>query len=146
MDVYQWKDGRVHLISSGSDGNDSFLASSSASGDDVFFLNRERLVATDRDDAADIYDARVGGGFPQAAEPSLCEGIEGCQGQGSAAPPFVDPASGSFSSPLKRLNPSAQRLRKALKACKHKKKKKAKARCRAAAKKRYAKASNGRGN
>jgi Tol biopolymer transport system component len=144
MDVYEWKNGRVRLISSGSDGTDSFLASSSDSGDDVFFLTRERLVATDRDEALDIYDARAGGGLPQTRERSECEGIEGCQGPGGGMPSFADPASGSFSSPLKRLRPNAQRLRKALKACKHRKKKKARARCRAAAKKRYGKAPDGR--
>jgi hypothetical protein len=152
QDVYLWKDRRVHLISSGSGGGDSFLASSSASGEDVFIVTRQQLLASDKDDSADIYDARVGGGFPQAVPPTACEGIEGCQGPGSASPPFTDPATGSFSSPLKRLDPKAQRLRKALKACKHRKKKKARARCRAAAKKRYGragkkvhgKASNGR--
>lgn len=143
-DVYEWKGGRLYLISSGSDGNDSFLASSSASGDDVFFVTRERLVGTDRDDLADIYDARVNGGFPQPVTTSPCGGIEGCQGPGNGSPPFTDPASGSFSSPLKRLDPNAQRLRKALRACKHKKKKKARARCRKAAKKRYGKAAKGR--
>jgi hypothetical protein len=144
QDVYLWKHGRVDLISSGSGGSDSFLASSSASDDDVFFLTRQQLVASDKDDSADIYDARVGGGFPQPVPPSLCEGIEGCQGAAGNPPPFTDPASGSFSSSLKRLDPDAQRLRKALKACKHKKKKKARAKCRAAAKKRYGKASKGR--
>jgi hypothetical protein len=145
MDVYEWKEGRVHLISSGSGGVDSFYASSSASGNDAFFATYEPLLPSDKDDAADIYDARVGGGFPQAAEPILCGSIEGCHGAGSSPPPFSDPASGSFSSSQK-LDPKAQRLRKALKACKHKKKKKAKARCRKAAKKRYGKASNGRGH
>jgi hypothetical protein len=144
MDVYQWKGHRVRLISSGTDGGDSFLASSSDDGTDVFFQTRERLLASDRDDNEDIYDARVGGGFPKAPEASLCEGIEGCHGPASGSPPFENPASGSFSSPLKQRSPNAQRLRKALKACKHKKKKRARARCRAAAKKRYGKASKGR--
>lgn len=146
MDVYQWKDGRVHLISSGSGGGDSFFASSSASGDDVFFGTYQSLLPSDKDDAADIYDARVGGGFPQAVEPTRCGSIEGCHGAAGNSPPFVDPTSGSFSSQQKRLDPKAQRLRKALKACKHKKSKRAKARCRKAAKKRYGKASNGRGH
>jgi hypothetical protein len=146
MDVYQWKDGRVHLISSGSGGVDSFLASSSASGDDVFFVTYQSLLPSDKDDSADIYDARVGGGLPQIAESTPCGSIEGCHGAASNPPPFSDPASGSFSSPQKRLDPRAQRLRKALKACRHKKSKRAKAKCRKAAKKRYGKASNGRGH
>jgi hypothetical protein len=143
-DVYEWKDGRIHLISTGTSGSVSFLASSSVSGNDVFFLTRQRLIPSDRDDNVDIYDARTGGGFAQPVPPNPCEGIEGCHGAGSSAPPFEDPASGTFSSPQKQPSPKAERLRKALKACKHKKKKKARAKCRAAAKKRYGKASNGR--
>lgn len=143
MDVYQWKGGRVHLISSGSGGGDSFLASSSADSTDVFFQTRDRLVASDRDESSDLYDARVGGGFPKAVEASLCEGIESCHGPASGSPPADNPGSSSFSSPLKQPSPKALRLRKALKACKHKKKK-ARAGCRAAAKKRYGKGSNGR--
>lgn len=143
-DVYEWKEGRVRLISTGTSGSVSYLASSSVSGNDVFFLTRQRLVPSDQDDNVDIYDARVGGGFPQAAPPNPCEGIEGCHGAGSSAPPFDDPASGSFSSLQKQPSPKAERLRKALKTCKHKKKKKARAKCRAAAKKRYGKGSNGR--
>jgi len=146
MDVYQWKDGRVHLISSGSGGVDSFLASSGANGDDVFFATYQSLLPSDKDDNADIYDARVGGGFPQAGESIPCESIEGCHGAAGTPPAFSDPASSSFSSPQKRLDPKAQRLRKALKACKHKKSKKAKAKCKKAAKKRYGKASKGRAN
>jgi hypothetical protein len=143
-DVYEWKDGRVHLISTGTSGSISYLASSSVSGNDVFFLTRQRLIPSDQDDNVDIYDARVDGGFPQPPPPNPCEGIEGCHGAGSSAPPFEDPASGSFSSSQKQPVPKAERLRKALKACKHKKNKKARAKCRAAAKKRYGKASNGR--
>jgi hypothetical protein len=142
-DVYEWEDGRVHLISSGTDGNPSGLSSSSVSGDDVFIATRSQLVAADRDEVVDIYDARVGGGFPKPPPPGLCEGIEGCHGSAGVAPPFSDPASGTLSSPLKPPSPNARRLHKALKACKHKPKR-ARAKCRAAAKKRYGKASGGR--
>jgi hypothetical protein len=144
VDVYQWKGGRVHLISSGSGGGDSFFASASVSGDDAFFVTSDRLVPSDNDDAEDIYDARVKGGFPRAMGSTACEGIEGCHEPARGSPAFVDPASSSFKSSLKQPLPKAERLHKALRACNHRKKKKAKAKCRAAAKKRYGKASNGR--
>ena len=143
QDVYEWEGGRVHLISSGV-GPFATYGSASADGKDVYIATRAQLVPSDRDELADIYDARVDGGFPQPTTPNLCESLEGCHGPASSAPPFADPASGSFSSGLKSQSPAAQRLRKALKTCKHKKTKKAKARCKKAAKKRYAKASKGR--
>jgi hypothetical protein len=134
-DVYEWEDGRVHLISSGTDGNPSLLASSSATGDDVFISTREQLVVADHDENVDVYDARVGGGFPKAASPSSCEGLEGCHGTAKAAPSFADPASGSLSGAA-QLSPSARRLKAARKACK-KKPKKARAKCTANAKKHF---------
>jgi hypothetical protein len=143
QDVYEWRDGRVHLISSGAGGYDSVYASSSISGDDVFFKTRQQLVPGDIDQNIDVYDARVGGGFPQPPPPSICEGVEGCHGPASNSPPFADPASGSLSA-ARPLSPAARRLQKALASCKHKKGKKTKAKCKAKAKKRSSKASNGR--
>ena len=143
-DIYEWAGGRVYLISGGSDGDVSFLASSSESGDDLYIATRQQLVAGDVDGNFDIYDARVDGGFPKAVPPSPCEGIDGCHGAASAAAPFNEPHSRSFSSSLKAPSPQAQRLQNALKACRHKKGKKAKAKCKASAKHRFGKGSTGR--
>jgi hypothetical protein len=137
-DVYEWKDGRVHLISGGTGGGDSFYASSSVSGNDAFLVTRQQLAASDNDQNVDVYDARVGGGFPGAPQASACEGVEGCHGPASAAPSFANPASGSLSGAA-QLNPSARRLQAARKACK-KKPKKARAKCTANAKKHFTKA------
>ena len=47
----------------------------SPDGSDVFFVTRERLLGWDNDASYDLYDARVGGGFPEPApEPDPCQG------------------------------------------------------------------------
>jgi hypothetical protein len=137
-DVYEWKDGRPYLISSGSSGDPSLYASGSKNGDDVFFTTREQLIPADRDQILDLYDARVGGGFPRPVQISPCEGAEACHGPASSGPAFADPASGSISGAA-QLSPSARRLQAARKACK-KKPKKARAKCTANAKKHFTKA------
>jgi hypothetical protein len=141
-DVYEWENGRAQLISSGTVGEPSFYASGSANGNDIYLATRQQLVAADQDQDVDVYDARVDGGFPKAAQSSLCEGAEACHGPASTAPAFTNPASGSLSTPAP-LSASARRLKAALKACKQKPKK-ARAKCRASARKRFTKA--GRAN
>jgi hypothetical protein len=76
----------VRLISSGTDSTDSFMMDASADGYDAYFVTRQRLVGWDRDDAYDLYDARVGGGFPEPPPaPKECAG-DACQGQASSPP------------------------------------------------------------
>jgi hypothetical protein len=137
-DVYEWKNGEAYLISSGTSGDSSYYASASKSGDDVFFATREPLVASDRDQLLDVYDARVGGGFPRAAQSTPCEGAEACHGSARSAPGFADPATAVLSG-ASALSPGARRLKAALKACKQKPKK-ARAKCRSKARKRFTKA------
>jgi Tol biopolymer transport system component len=71
-DTYLWEDGDVSLISSAGP-SDSTVADMSASGDDIFFLTRDRLVPQDVDGSIDIYDARVSGGFPRQPPEIVCE-------------------------------------------------------------------------
>jgi hypothetical protein len=77
--VYQYHDGEVSLVSPASDeGNARFLGASE-SGRDVFFSTTAKLVSSDVDSAGDIYDARIGGGFPEPPSAAGCEDAE-CQG------------------------------------------------------------------
>ena len=64
VDVYEFENGFVSLISNGTGSFDSFLQDVSASGNDVFFATADELVGQDQDNLVDLYDARVGGGFP----------------------------------------------------------------------------------
>jgi NHL repeat len=83
-DVYEWHDGTVSLISSGTGAHGAQLISTTPSGNDVFYYTDQRLVGWDVDNNVDIYDARVGGGFPEPpAQPPSCEG-EACRNGGSS--------------------------------------------------------------
>ncbi len=102
QDVYEWEPngvglcresgGCLALISSGHYPKDSHFVNASATGDDVFFTTREALVPQDKDgDFMDLYDARVGGGFPE--EPIVDCSAETCPNPQPPPPP--DPTAGS---------------------------------------------------
>lgn len=85
-DVYQYRDGALTLISTGKDPGGAVFAGASADGTDVFLITAERLVPQDTDSGvADMYSARIGGGFAPPQDPPSC-GTD-CQGPGPA--PFV---------------------------------------------------------
>jgi hypothetical protein len=73
-DVYEWHDGVISLISSGTSSQESILVGASANGSDVFFMTHSQLVPQDTDSSADIYDARIDGGFPPPTESAACLG------------------------------------------------------------------------
>lgn len=137
QDAYMWEQGSPSLVSTGQSGDPSSFVGASRSGDDVFFVTRERIVPTDQDNNLDVYDARVGGGFPYLAPPPPCEGESGCRGPAGSARPGANPATETFDSDVRPLDPARQRLKKALRACKQKPIRKARAKCRKRAKKRY---------
>jgi len=96
-DVYQYFDGKLKLISSGSAVGGSAFLDASPSGSDVFFTTPQSLVGSDTDNAISIYDARVGGGFPEPPPPpSPCE-AESCRGGASNPGAVATPGSSSFS-------------------------------------------------
>jgi hypothetical protein len=94
-DVYEWENGRIYLISSGQGTAGSILAGASSNGDDVFFRTTDRLVSQDIESAAQVYDARVGGGFPYRPFVPGCDSGQ-CQGPQTPAPVFGAPASATF--------------------------------------------------
>ena len=92
-DVYEYwtATGALSLISAGTGGSDSEIADNSPDGHDVFFFTRDSLVKSDTDGGArDIYDARVGGGFPDPPEPSSCT-EDACQPLAKSAPAPLSP-------------------------------------------------------
>ncbi len=93
-DVYEWEDGKVQLISTGRSQYHSYLLDTSASGDDVFIATREGLAGDDRDGAFDVYDARIGEGFP--AEPAKPECVSNCRPPSDAAPAMPSAATVTF--------------------------------------------------
>ncbi len=146
-DVYEYGNGKVQLLSSGTSEAGSHFLDATPNGSDAFISTAQRLLPRDSDSIYDYYDVREGGGFaePPASVPP-CEG-EGCKGTVAGAPTFGAPGSLAFSGPgnlpapvskkpaVKRLT-NAQKLARALKACKRKPKRQ-RARCQAQARKRY---------
>jgi NHL repeat-containing protein len=106
--------GCLRLISSGQSPSASEFIDADETGTDAFFETSASLLPQDPG-LVDIYDARVGGGFPPPpAPPAPCEG-EACQ-HPSAPPAEVTPSSSSYVGPG---NETPHRK----KAKKHKKKK-----------------------
>ncbi len=90
-----WSEGVVSLVSGGSSPTSDYGQVISPSGRDVFFRTEMGLVAQDTDGAADIYDARLGGGFPVGPAPRQpCSG-DACQGPLTNPAPLLVPGSES---------------------------------------------------
>ncbi len=94
-DLYvQSAGGCLSLISSGQSLGDSELIDVGQSGRDVFFTTAASLLPQDPG-LIDVYDARIGGGYPPPPKPpAVCEG-DACQGPVSA-PNDPTPASAAF--------------------------------------------------
>jgi hypothetical protein len=101
-DVYEWlapgtgsctrAGGCLALISSGQGEQDSTFYGMTPDGHDIFFTTQEKLIGADLSGSYSIYDAREGGGIPEAAAEAPCQG-DACQGQGSSPPALPVPAS-----------------------------------------------------
>jgi hypothetical protein len=98
-------DGCVGLVSSGTSKEESAFLDASESGDDVFFLSAAQLSRQDTDSTFDVYDARVGGGFPESQPPPTCEG-DACQSP-VAAPNDPTPGSLTYQGPGNPVPPLA---------------------------------------
>lgn len=97
--AYEWHEGlgggRVSLISGGSSEQPVKFSQlmMSPSGQDVFFVTTQRLLSQDTDEALDVYDARLGAGFPAAsASVQPCSG-DACQGPLTNPAPLLVPGS-----------------------------------------------------
>ena len=96
--VYEWHEqpggeGRVSLISSGSAEAPVEDVVISPSGDDMFFMTTQGLVPQDTDGAPDVYDARLGGGFPPGPPPAKACAGDACQGPLTNPAPLLVPGS-----------------------------------------------------
>jgi hypothetical protein len=156
LGVYEWErsgmgscrqnGGCTYLLSGGTDPESSYLLGADRSGENVFIVTRAKLVPQDRNGNDDVYDARVGG--VQPSSPAACSGSD-CQGIPPAPPIFATLPSvtfngvGNFPPPVLSTGPrtkpltNAQKLAKALNACKAKHNKHKRAACEAQARKRY---------
>jgi hypothetical protein len=142
--------GCVALISSGRSADESAFLDASESGDDVFFLTSANLSKLDVDSARDVYDAHVCTGSPCITSPSVgsppCDNESSCKPSPTPQPSiFGPPASATFTGPgnLTAASPAtsippkkkvvpltrAQKLSKALRACKQHKSKKTRSTC-----------------
>jgi hypothetical protein len=165
QDVYEWEQegegscnqasGCIFPISDVAGNYESFFLDASPSGNDVFFATEDQLVPADSDFHVDVYDARVGGGFPVSVQPPSCENGDSCKGPVSPQPGvFGAPASATFSGvgnlpisppPVLKVSPKsapkpltrAQKLTKALKVCRGERSAKRREGCERAAQKRY---------
>jgi hypothetical protein len=144
--------GCVGLISSGESGEESAFVDAGDGGEDVFFMTASKLSAQDADDALDIYDAHVCTTSLPCPQPSAvasapCDDAASCRAASPPQPAEIGlpgttvATSGNLPRPVpgkavvKPLT-RAQKLKKALKACRRKRGTPRK-RCEARARKRY---------
>lgn len=143
MKVFEYSNGAVQLISSGANATDDLFLDASATGNDVFFATRDRLVQADQDNFVDVYDARVDGGLPAPPSIGPCVGST-CQGLPSPPPELPFPISASFSGTGNLAAPAlpkrltrAQLLSRALATCRRVRSKRARDICIRVARRRY---------
>ena len=148
FNVYEYRAGHVYLISGGqtSAGFGSLALGVSGSGEDIIFRTYAPLLEQDTDTEADIYDARVDGGFPEPAQEAGCTG-EGCRQPAVLAPALAAPQSngrdpeGNLPPPAPTTKPKvltrSEKLAAAIRTC-DKKPKKQRNGCIERVKRRYA--------
>jgi hypothetical protein len=127
LDVYEWEEGELQLVSTGISNFDAGLLGVTADGVNVFFFTRETLAPQDRNgETMKIYDARENGGFLDIPPLPLCAAKDECHGPSTVpAPP---PQIGSFKGEggnVKRVKckkPKVKRHGKCVKKSKPKKK------------------------
>ena len=107
-DAYEWSEGEVQLISTGTSPTDSSLLTVSSDGTDAFFFTRQVLVGSDQNgNAVKVYDARAAGGFLRAPRSFPCAASDECHGAGTQPPPppTINTVTGSGKGPKARPRP-----------------------------------------
>jgi hypothetical protein len=94
-DAYEYEGGQLHLISSGTSEFASWFLDATPNASDAFLAAYQQLVRSDTNTNYVIFDARVGGGFPEPLIPP-CES-ESCRGPGQTPPTESTPSSANFS-------------------------------------------------
>jgi hypothetical protein len=102
-DVYEWRDGRVLLVSDGLTNWPNREVTPlpngvSANGRDVFFTASAQYTPDALDGYSRLYDARIGGGIEFPPPPKPCP-LEVCQGTPKGSPDEASPGSRSFQGP-----------------------------------------------
>lgn len=115
-DAYEWRDGRLLLVSDGLTdwpGPDAAprVKGITPSGKDILFIAATQYTSDALDDFLRLYDARIGGGieFPPPRPP--CP-LEVCQGTPRGAPEEQAPGTGTFAGPGGATKPSSASCRK----------------------------------
>jgi hypothetical protein len=167
QNIYEWHEGQVSLISDGRDvteyGNnacqrsnrsDVCLLGTDATGADVFFSSSDQIVPEDTWDQQEVFDARICTSSEPCHRPATqstpCAG-EACHPSPAGAPALPASSSATFTGPGNLAPPPpppgpkaksaaqvrAEKLAKALNACRRDKKKKKRRGCEEAAHKAY---------
>ncbi len=108
--VYEWSHGQVFRLVSAREGQQAYpkaghfavFVGADTSGEDAYLVTPETLNWEDGDERLSVYDARVGGGFPEPPPPPpACDATaEGsCQGEAQGGPSAPGAASAAFSGP-----------------------------------------------
>jgi hypothetical protein len=146
--------GCVNLVSAGTSSLESAFIEASENGDDVFFVTASKLAPADYDTSYDVYDAHVCSAqapcMSTPVAPPPCTSGDSCKAAPSAQPEIFGPApSATFSGtgnlsalPTKhvivpRALARAEKLARALAACRRKRNTKMRAICERQARKRY---------
>lgn len=123
-DVYEYREGRLYLISSGVAAAPALFAGMSPDGADLYMFTRASLVPSDVDGGSvDVYDARVRGGFLVPTTKAPCQG-DSCQGPLAAPPAALGVASAGVTGPgnVRHRHKTGSGKKKPRHAAKHKKK------------------------
>jgi hypothetical protein len=111
-DVYTSQGGRTELITRGKGTHAATFMDATPDGSDIFFVTREQLVEQDHDTTADLYDARIDGGFASQSQRDLTAPCSGPECSEPAPGPVVSaPAASQGSSAVMPLPPGAAKPR-----------------------------------